>query len=198
MASVNKVIGTNVNTVTMAQNILDVYGVVGDATAQWYELRNLEIEQVCIEQNISMEVGCAVFAVLSPSLRWERNFSEGKRLIADHNEGIMRNYTAYGQNVLKAWRILDGERPLDVLGGNKVISFYHNLTLAPKMVTVDRHAINIALNGVNSGISGSYTTTNKAYNLFASSYVLAASYTKLLPYQLQAAVWSFCADKTGF
>ena len=194
----NKVVGANVNTVTMARNILDVYGIVGDNTAQWYELRNLEISEVCYQQNIPLDVGCAVFAVLSPSLRWERNFSEGKRLISDHNEGIMRNYTAYGQNVLKAWRILDGEGILSVLGGNKVISFYHNLMLVSKMVTVDRHAINIALNGMNSGISGSYTTTAKSYELFVSSYVLAASYTSLLPYQLQAAVWSFCADKTGF
>ncbi len=182
----------------MARNILDVYGVVGDSTAQWYELRNLEISEVCSQQNIAMDVGCAVFAVLSPSLRWERNFSEACKLIADHNEGIMRNYTAYGQNVLKAWRILDGESILSVLGGNKVRSFYHNLLLVPKMVTIDRHAINIAVNGVNSGISGSYTTTAKSYELFVSSYVLAASYTTLLPYQLQAATWSHCADKTGF
>lgn len=194
----SKVVGTNVNTVTMARNILDVYSVVGDATAQWYELRHMEIEQVCTEQSISIEQGCAVMAVLSPALRWERNFSEGKRLIEDHKENIMRNYTAYGQNVVKAWRILDGESIDSVLGGNKVKSFYRNLLLATNYVTVDRHAINIAVNGVNSGISGSYTTTNKAYDLFASSYVLAASYTKLLPYQLQAAVWSYCADKSGF
>ncbi len=194
----NKVVGTNVNTVTMAKNILDVYSIVGDVTAQWYELRHMEIAEVCAQQNIAMNVGCAVFAVLSPSLRWERNFSEACKLIQDHKENIMRNYTAYGANVVKAWRILDGESILSVLGGNKVISFYHNLLLVTQMVTIDRHAINIAVNGVNSGISGSYTTTAKSYNLFVSSYVLAASYTNLLPYQLQAAVWSYCADKTGF
>ena len=104
-----KCIGTNVNTVTMARNILDVYGVVGDSTAQWYELRHMEIADVCSQQNIPLDMGCAVFAVLSPSLRWERNFSEACKLIQDHKENIMRNYTAYGANVVKAWRILDGE-----------------------------------------------------------------------------------------
>ena len=62
----NKVVGTNVNTVTMAKNILDVYAVTGDNTAQWYELRHMEIAEVCSAQNIAMDVGCAVFAVLSP------------------------------------------------------------------------------------------------------------------------------------
>ncbi len=194
----NKVVGTNVNTVTMARNILDVYSIVGDKTAQWYELRHMEIEQVCIEQGIAIDVGCAVFAVLSPSLRWERNFNEACKLIQDHKENILRNYTAYGANVVKAWRILDGEKIDNVLGGNKVKSFYRNLMLATNCVTVDRHAINIAVNGRHSGISGSYTTTAKSYELFASSYVLAASYTNLLPYQLQAATWSYCADKTGY
>ncbi len=200
MANGNKVIGTNVDTVTMAKNILAVYSIVGDNTAQWYELRNLEIVEVCSAQNIAMDVGCAVFAVLSPSLRWERNFSEASRLIADHNEGIMRNYTAYGQNVVKAWRILDGEKIDNVLGGNKVKSFYRNLLLATNCVTIDRHAINIAVNGTkaNESKSGEFVSTSKAYPLFVSSYMLAASYTNLLPYQLQAATWSYCADKTGF
>ncbi len=196
----NKVVGANVNTVTMAKNILDVYAITGDITAQWYELRHMEIADVCAQQSISLDVGCAVFAALSPSLRWERNFREGVRLISDHNEGIMRNYTAYGQNVLKAWRILDGESVLSVLGGNKVISFYHNLLLVTQMVTIDRHAINIAVNGTkaNESKSGGFVSTSKAYPLFVSSYILAAQYTNLLPYQLQAAVWSYCADKTGF
>jgi hypothetical protein len=90
-----------------------------------------------------------VIAALSPNNAWDRN------LIDAHN--IIRSYVEHGRddaakvkvctfasNKEKALRILDGDDPLDVLGGLKVRSFYR-LIFVPDChdVCVDGHAYSI-------------------------------------------------------
>lgn len=53
---------------------------------------------------------------------------------------------SYGRpNMRKAWRILKGEQPLAVLGGDKVRAFY-SLMINPdnsEDVCIDRHAVSL-------------------------------------------------------
>ncbi len=185
----------------MVTNILSVADGNQYDTANWYAQKHTEIAELCTEFNLSNEQACAMVAVLSPSLRWDKNLLTFTSIVTDYNAGVVGTYMAYGANVVKALRILDGDKPLLVLGGKKVTSFYYNLlhpTRDTGYVTIDRHAVNIALNGLQCGVSGEYVPTPKAYDTFANAYSVAAKQLGLLPQQLQAATWSFVAHKSGF
>lgn len=185
-------------------NIAAVYSVVGDSTLLWYANASETLYSLCGESSLDYRTVCAVVAVLSPTLRWDKNLLTARQIITDfQGDGVMGGYMAYAANVHKAVRILSGENPDNVLGGLKVTAFYHNL-LQPDVntgyVTVDRHAINIAFHGINASSrkSGDYTATAKAHRVIADAYVQVAQQFDVLPQQLQAAVWSYCAAPGSF
>lgn len=189
---------------TLQANILAVYSVVGNHTANWYESAQETLLSDCIELSVDYRTICAVTAVTSPALRWDKNLLTMRQIVTDwKGDGVTGGYMAYAANVYKATRILSGVDPLQVLGGLKVKAFYHNLlfpTVNTGFVTIDRHAINIALNGVNANVakSGDFTATQKAHGIITSAYVQVAQSVRLLPQQLQAATWSYCAAPNSF
>ena len=104
---------------------------------------------------------------------------------------------AYPANVNKAQRIFNGENPFDVLGGMKVRSFFHNLLLDDSFVTVDRHAISIALYGLDKTRSGSTVATDKAYVAISNAYRNVAEKHGLPAYVVQSVTWTFKAANNG-
>lgn len=201
----NKLVNTTqLAKVDLEQNIRDVYELTGNNTVNWYKDANAMLLELCFELDVDMQTLCGVVAVLSPSLRWEKNVKQAIAVITDYNAGVTGIYMAYGANVNKALRILDGENPLDVMGkGKKVRAFFHNL-LYPECnlsyITVDRHICNICVNGKLAATkkSGDYVPTPKAYDVIQSAFVSVAFEYGILPHCLQSAIWSYCADKTGF
>ena len=103
-------------------------------------------------------------------------------------------------NARKAWRILEGEDPEEVLGGPKVRSFYFTITdpSDPRSVVVDRHAVSVAYNrplsdaeiGKALGRKGAYDSISMLYQRAARiiSRELGEVWT---PAQTQAAVWTY-------
>lgn len=189
---------------TLQTNIAAVYSVVGNSNAFWYEVAQETLLSDCMNFGIDYRTICAATAVLSPSLRWDKNLLTMRQIVRDwQGDGISGGYMAYTANVHKAARLLSGANPLSVLGGLKVIAFYHNLLLPSTdtgFVTIDRHAINIALSGIDASArkSGDYTATAKAHKAIAAAYVHVAQSFGMLPQQLQAATWSYCADSNSF
>ena len=189
---------------SLQDNIAEVYGIVGFNTALWYEDAAKVLHNAAQEFRIDYRTICAVTAVLSPALRWDKNLLTMRQIVVDYlNDEISGSYMAYGKNVLKAVRLLSGENPLSVLGGSKVTAFYFNLQypmVDTGYVTIDRHAINIALHGKSASNrkSGDFVATTKAHGLIASAYVQCAQFYGILPQQLQAATWSYCADSNSF
>ena len=190
--------------IDLQRNVETVYSIVGNSTLQWYANASETLYDDCLAFGVDYRTMCAVVAVLSPALRWDKNLLTARQVIADfQGDGVMGGYMAYAANVHKAIRILSGESPDNVLGGLKVIAFYHNL-LQPNVntgyVTIDRHAINIALHGINASLrkSGDFTATKKAHEQIAAAYVHVAQSFGVLPQQLQAATWSYCADSNSF
>lgn len=83
----------------------------------------------------------------------------------------------------KAARILQGEKPLNVLGGDKVRSFYRNLIGDGEAVTIDRHAL--AIVGLGE------TCTSKQYSQVSRAYVLAGEKLGLTGAETQALTWNY-------
>lgn len=188
----------------LQRHIVDVYSIVGDNTALWYERASETLYSDCESFGLDYRTICAVTAVLSPALRWDKNLLTMRQIVSDYqNDGLTSGYMAYSKNVHKAARLLSGEHPNSVLGGLKVIAFYNNLlhpTVDTGYVTIDRHAINIALHGIKAEEckSGDYTATNKAHGMIAQAYRDAAYTLGMLPQQLQAATWSYCANENSY
>lgn len=174
------------------KNVSNILAVYSQATAEeitagreWYAKAHDE----CDDLHFFPRMGPGIVAALSPGLRWEVNIEAARKFIAgDSIIGLGIRYTA---NLNKAARILSGEFPECVLGGNKVRAFYRCI-LNPENrthVCVDGHAYSIwrakriPLDQTpNLGRRG-------RYHRIAEDYCKAAKATGLLPNQIQAVTW---------
>lgn len=132
-----------------------------------------------------------VIAALSPQQAWPTN----KSMAAQFYNGRRDVHT--GDNVRKAERILNGETPLDVLGGPKVRAFYLNIMDidSTEAVTIDRHAIMIAEGRLLRDTELKAHFGVKRNRQYVSEYVQASKIlskecgTYMTPAQIQAITW---------
>lgn len=111
-----------------------------------------------------------VIAALSPMMGWGQNVNLAVRAYADGQAS-----GALFSNVAKANRILAGEAPEDVLGGDKVRAFYGVIAdPSSDAVVVDRHAFDIAVGRVTNNVSRQALGRKGVYGSFAQAYVRAA------------------------
>jgi hypothetical protein len=129
-------------------------------------------------------MGAGILAALSPNTSWPQNVVRAKTLVSTGTCG------AFGDAVRKAQRILAGEAPLDVLGGPKVRSFYTDIMGLPtETVTIDRHAIDIAVGRPLSNKERASMLKGKGYDTLARFYTEVAREYDVTPSQLQAITW---------
>jgi hypothetical protein len=110
----------------------------GERTAalggQWYREGRREARALAARHGVSVRAAAGVIAALSPRMRWSVNLTAADNLLAgEPNERV----AGYNANVVKARRIANGERPLDVLGGPKVRAFYRAIMGEREEVVVD-------------------------------------------------------------
>jgi hypothetical protein len=128
-----------------------------------------------------------VIAALSPQVSWAQNLKLAEKAIVSHLMGeAITGQT--GDNCAKAQRILDGEEPLEVLGGMKVRAFYQCILAKGQtdVVCVDRHAV-AAWYLPGQPVWGSLTP--KRYHAVAADYQTAARVLGLPAAACQAVVW---------
>jgi len=135
-------------------------------------------------------VGAGVIAALSPSLDWDRNVAAARGVVATRDRsGDARFQSA--ANVAKAIRILDGESPLDVLGGSKVRAFYRCILdpsdTAP--VCIDRHAAAVAYGRSLTDADMSRAVGGPRFELLADAYRAVGAARGLTPSAVQAITW---------
>lgn len=143
----------------------------------------------------TLHQGVGVIAALSPMQAWDTNIVLANKLAAAHDAGEPMPTHGYGfkRNTAKAWAILEGARPLDVLGGDKVRSFYRNMLGCEHSVTVDRWAVRIALGDPRDEgkvPSGEYDAMAQAFRDVAAELGITAQ-------QLQAATWVWIRREHG-
>lgn len=157
----------------------------------WY--RRARAEGRALGRTVSQGVG--VIAALSPMTAWDTNIDQAKSLAQAHAQGLPMPTSGYGfkRNTAKAWAILEGARPLDTLGGDKVRSFYRNMMGCTHSVTVDRWAVRIALGDP----SHSGQVPSGEYDAMADAFRRVADKLGITARDLQAATWIWIRREHG-
>ena len=158
----------------------------------WYQDAHDWCKDIAIQYELSLETVVGIVAALSPACAWEKNLADALAII-QHEELAM--VSTYGLNKDKALMILNGKEPLDILGGHKVRSFYHNI-LHPNdtaHVTIDRHAIRVVAETTKLKV-----VPDKDYYLIADMYKSTARELELVPCQLQAIAWLVQRQRFGY
>ena len=184
----------------MAENVCAVYNAAQkDTTAtQWYAIANAWIVKIAQVFDISEEIVAYVVATLSPKLRWDKNLESALAMLELQVWGYTdRRNSALGKNTQKVWAAFDGLRPY-VATGDKVSSFQRNLLGDCDAVTIDRHAIAIALYGLASigSDSGDVKITAKDYALFVQAYRIASQRLGVDAVVAQAVTWCAVGRKS--
>jgi hypothetical protein len=181
---------------TMTDNILRAYVLADDADINdgidWYG-RALELAIELDPTNPRRAVG--IIAVLSPMTSWPMNVRRAREVYATGTTSGLTN------NVRKAERIFNGENPDDVVSGEKVTSFFHNILGDDARVTVDRHAIDCAYGKVQTNEERSKaiksTKVRDGYGIIRDAYkhvaqIISNETGKVITgAQLQAIVWVY-------
>lgn len=168
-----------------SQNIIDVYNRrtldEDRAGLSWY----LDAHVIAREVGQgNLKLGAALIAVTSPMQRWDRNIK-----VAKHAMEYGYPYPGMKNIMAKVTRLLEGENPDNVVSGQKVTSFYRNI-LNPygDEVTIDRHAIDIAL-ATRHTDKNRPSIGKKMYSELAMAYRDAANELGIYPLELQAVTW---------
>lgn len=169
-----------------AWNILDVWRRATpeqlEAGMNWYSAaRNAAME--LDPGNVDRAAG--IIAALSPMVKWDRNLEMARFVYSNgHANGL-----GLGNNCRKAELIFAGNHPLDILGGDKVRSFY--MTIADpahaELVVIDRHAFDIAMGRAYS--DKDRNIGKRVYRELSAAYRDAATIAEVLPSQMQAVTW---------
>lgn len=161
---------------------------------QWYGLA-YELAAGLAGSDYDHETCAGVIAAMSPMMNWASNIRVARALVERHRDELPMPTAGFGlgRNVAKAWRILEGEDPTEVLSGLKVRAFYANILGDPDAVTVDRWAARIARNDyTDKGL-----VTTREYREIADAYREAAAMRGISARDLQAAVWTYARRLHG-
>lgn len=161
-----------------------------EAGMRWYAEAHAEAVALAGKTGLTVAHGAALLAVLSPMLSWKRNVALAHEM-ADTGTG-----RGLGPSIRKAERILAGEAPEAVVGGEKVTAFYRNILSAGADlgVTIDRHAIDVA-HGARHAEADRPSPGKRAYAAYADAYTRAARILSreigepVSPAQIQAVTW---------
>ena len=137
--------------------------------------------------NIPLAKYIGVVSGVSPRQNWKRNLLVADNMIKNGNAGIIEQYKKKAKQV-----IFSSGKPSeiwDILNGNKTQNFFMNLLYPDdkQYVTVDRHALSIALGRTCN--DKEKALTDKQYEFFANCYKELAQELDLVPNFLQSITW---------
>lgn len=183
------------------------YTSIEEAGVTWYNKAHQKALKLAKRYNVDTDAVCGIIAALSPNNQWERNLIDTESLLLAKSRLRSINdfkCCTYNQNKLKAWKIANGDNPLDILSGNKVVSFYQCILnpIDPNLVCIDSHAINIAL-GRMATIAQTPSLSNQEYATFAVAYKQTTRWINsendylVIPMQVQAITWLYYRAMRG-
>lgn len=163
---------------TMVLNLLEHYEASGEDGATWYRESRAFARWMQREYGTSLGKNAGIIAALSPQVQWGRN----KAMACEVAEtGWTTGQTT--SNIHKAVRIWEGERPLSVLGGQKVRAFYRAIMGDHEAVVLDTWMAN-ALGWPHNSFS------QRQYERCEAALREAASRASVPPANFQAVVWT--------
>lgn len=169
----------------MRDRLLSIYSVasgdVVEAGRLWYPGAENVIADLSREFSLGRPRVAAIVAVLSPRQRWRKNI-EGARHIL---EGEAWRAPVFAGNRVKAEALLSGAPLEQIIGGDKVTSFWANLIGSRTAVTIDVWAQRAAL-----GRHHPHQPKDGRYARLVSIYRSAAETVGETPREFQAIVWN--------
>jgi hypothetical protein len=188
----------------MTQHVRNILKVYRRATTddiingvEWYDRAKRYADTISKWTNTNLNTVIGVMAALSPNNKWERNVKDCERMVQAWKSGDDLDdfkVSCYNTMKLKAWSILENnltsdDEILTRLNGQKIRSFYSNIRGLDE-VTIDGHALNIAL-GIRQGLTTDKTNmSKKVYRQMQEVYVRAAKRVGIKPHVLQAITWT--------
>jgi len=162
----------------------------------WYDYAGRFCAELDKDHSLPQGTTAGVVAALSPLNTWECQvkftpgiISHAVQLLHEGKSPYHAIHLSFSSNKDKAARILCGEAPLDVLGGDKVRNFFRNLTGDWEAVTIDRHAISIT--GFTSKSADTGKLTSGVYSRLAFAFSSAAKSIGIAPAECQALTWCY-------
>lgn len=182
---------------TSIANIHRMYMAASDADIKhglnWYSHAQLEIQEAM--PDVPLIQAAALVASVSPRMPWERNIEAAQVIYKAAKAGLAPDNVkvcTFNANKRLAFQIavLDktADRAIDYLKGPKTKAFACNLAGDYSQVTVDGHALNIAMSTSNS-LDNTPSIGGKQYHYVAGLYQEAAIEISIEPAQLQAITW---------
>jgi len=154
----------------------------------WYPNAQKEIKNLAAKYRLSLETIAGVTAAISPGLNWDINLKQAEMLLYDR----LATVGVYGRkNRDKAIRILSGEKPLDVLGGAKVRSFYLALC-GLDVPVIDRHLIRAIR---SNAVENDFKPKERLYLKYAEALIKAAKILNQKVTTVQATIWLVVRDE---
>ena len=177
-----------IDQLSMRHNILEVYEqATADERAkglEWYDNAHLITLGLAAKSGVRHWKVCGIVAALSPQCEWYRNLTLTKRFLLGEREGLhATTQLKKADAIILASSIREVS---DIVYGKKSYkteAFYHNLLGESDWVTVDRHALVIAVRGEWKHL------TRLRYRELTVAYSLLAGELGLEPSQLQATTW---------
>lgn len=170
--------------------------VADDKARRWYINARRKVHRIAEACEFDRVKAVPIFAALSPGMDIDRNYQLLRDFICTGDAAH-----PYGRPVRLAREIEAGYAPIDVLGGNKVLSFYDNLAhpYASNAVTIDRHAFAILMGGPTSDKTRTRALDRKGgYDWAANVYRDVADTLGVRPLELQAVTWSHWRERYAY
>lgn len=178
------------------KNLESIYKHVTESDYQagitWYNRAQEIVKYLADKYNRPDYIISGIIAALSPGTDWHQNLIDAINVL---KQGRYANVTTYGQNKVKALRILEMTSESDVYQAllhkstiNKTSQFFLNIQHPEQSgpVTIDRHAIRACYDEI---LESSVILTAKRYREAAKAYQALAKRHSILPHQLQAVIW---------
>lgn len=168
---------------TMTEEFLRHYRDAHESTAQleggtWYRKSRKAARTIAADTGCTLSQAAGVLAAISPRMTWKAN----KRLAAIICAGGEVS-GVFGANLAKARRIMNGEKPLSVLGGDKVRAFY-------RAIMGDEDAVVLDVWMLRAAQWQKKSLTHREYEEVANALREAARAANVNPADFQAIVWT--------
>ena len=171
-----------------AGDIMRIYREIDPTTRQlgrlWYGRSHRDVARLArlAPRGIGRSRTAAILAVLSPQTQWAQNWEFAEKIVLAKAAGKrMPAIGGFPRNREKAWRIVGGEKPVDVVRGPKVTSFWRALAGDPRAVVLDIWMFRTL------GLPD--TPTEKVYWATAEAFGDAADSLRVSARDLQASIW---------
>ena len=162
-----------------------------DAGMTWYPDMNEWCIRLSVIHGVSVDQVAALAAIYSPRKQWDVAKAVTERMLNGDPP------STFGRDMRKAERIMAGEDPMMVVSGNKVTSFYHNLLLHLRWVTIDTWAFG-QVTGKEYSKNGNHHLLERAgiYETYSMCFRTVARDVGLEPATLQAVLWVAARGRT--